>query len=409
VNAEIIGVGTEILLGQIANTNAREISEMLADAGVNVLHHQTVGDNVERIAEAFVLALSRADVVIATGGLGPTDDDVTREGLAAALGLSLHRVPEIEEHLRERFARMHRDMPASNLRQADVPEGARYLLPELGTAPGLVLERDGRRVYVVPGVPGEMRDMMHRAILPELTTGATIRSRVLRCTGLAEAAVGERLSDLFERAENPTIAYLAGGGEVKIRLTAKAATAEAADALLAPLADEIRARLGTAVFGEGQEQLEAVVGRLLADRKLHLACAESLSGGLLAARIVAVPSASTYFAGSAVVYSPEAKRDLLGVSRETMEGPGTVSEACALEMAHGARRVFRADVGLALTGVAGPDQLEGKPPGTVWIGLAAEDVEEARTFVAPGDRDLVRRFATQAALDLLRRYMLDER
>jgi nicotinamide-nucleotide amidase len=408
MKAEVIGIGTEILLGEIANTNAREISVMLTEAGVDVLNHQAVGDNVLRIADAFRLALSRADVVIGTGGLGPTDDDVTREGLSAALGVPLRRVPEIEAHLRARFEAMGRDMPGSNLRQADVPEGARYLLPELGTAPGLIVERDGRRVYVVPGVPAEMRHMMEHDIIPELSalTGATIRSRVLRCTGIAEAKVGELLADLFASSTNPTIAYLAGGGEVRIRLTAKAGTAEEAEALLAPLAEEIRRRLGVAVFGEDHEELEAVVGRLLDDRELSLACAESLTGGLLAARVVSVPTASKHFSGGAVVYSPDSKRDVLGVSQETIDGPGTVSEECAREMARGARRLFTADVALALTGVAGPEELEGKPPGTVWIGLAAPDREEARTFVAPGDRDQVRRFATQAALDLLRRYLL---
>lgn len=407
MRAEVIGIGTEILLGQIANTNAREISEMLAEAGVDVLHHQTVGDNVDRIADAFRLALTRADVVIGTGGLGPTDDDVTREGLSAALGLPLSRVPEIEDHLRTRFAAMERDMPPSNLRQADVPAGARYLLPDLGTAPGLIVEHEGRRVFVVPGVPQEMRDMMRRSIVPELAavTGATIRHRILRCTGIAEAKLGELLADLFEGSSNPTMAFLAGGGEVKVRLTAKAPTSEEAEALLAPLADAVRERLGAAVFGEDEEDLEQVVGRLMAERKQWLACAESLSGGLLAARIVSVPTASKHFAGSAVVYSPDAKRDVLGVSQATIDGPGTVSEACAREMARGALGLFRADVAVALTGVAGPEPLEGQPPGTVWIALAAGGVEHARRVVFPGDRDMIRRFATQSALDLVRRHL----
>jgi nicotinamide-nucleotide amidase len=409
VNAEIIGIGTEILLGQIANSNAQWISQRLAEVGVDVLHHRAVGDNEERIAEAFRLALSGADVVIATGGLGPTGDDITRQGLAAALGLRLERRKEIEDFLRQKFLRLGRDMPESNLVQADVPEGASYILPDRGTAPGLVVEADGRRVYAVPGVPAEMREMMEGTILPELSRlvgPSTLVSRMLKVTGIPEARVGEMLDDLFRSSLNPTVAYLASAGEVRVRLSAKASTRREAEALLEPLEEKIRERLGEALFGADQEELESVVGRLLSERELWVACAESLTGGGLAARITSVQDASKYFAGGAVTYAPDAKRDVLGVSSETIEKHGTVSEECAREMARGARRVFGADVGLSTTGVAGPDPLEGKDPGTVWVALSAEEAEEARTFRAPGDREQVQRWAQQAALDLLRRYLL---
>jgi nicotinamide-nucleotide amidase len=409
VRAEIVGIGTEILLGQIANSNAQWISQRLAAIGIDVLHHQVVGDNIDRIAGAFRSALDRADVVIATGGLGPTGDDITREGVAEALGLRIERRPEIEEFLRQKFRRLGREMSESNLVQADVPEGARYILPGRGTAPGLALEADGRRLYAVPGVPAEMREMMEGTILPELREAAgpaTLVSRVLRVTGIPEARVGELLDDLFREAENPTLAYLASAGEVRLRLSAKAETREDAEALIEPLEKEVRARLGDAVFGSDEEELESVVGRLLAERKLWLACAESLTGGGLAARITSVSNASGYFAGGAVAYAPDAKKAVLGVSSETIAEHGTVSEWCALEMARGARRVFGANIGISTTGVAGPDELEGKPPGTVWVALAADDADEARTFRAPGDREQVRRWAEQAALDLLRRYLL---
>jgi nicotinamide-nucleotide amidase len=409
VRAEIVGIGTEILLGQIANSNAQWISQRLAAIGIDVLHHQVVGDNIDRIAGAFRSALDRADVVIATGGLGPTGDDITREGVAEALGLRIERRPEIEEFLRQKFRRLGREMPESNLVQADVPEGARYILPGRGTAPGLALEADGRRLYAVPGVPAEMREMMEGTILPELREAAgpaTLVSRVLRVTGIPEARVGELLDDLFREAENPTLAYLASAGEVRLRLSAKAETREDAEALIEPLEKEVRARLGDAVFGSDEEELESVVGRLLAERELWLACAESLTGGGLAARITFVSKASGYFAGGAVVYAPDAKKAVLGVSSETIAEHGTVSERCALEMARGARRVFGANIGISTTGVAGPDELEGKPPGTVWVAVAADDADEARTFRAPGDREQVRRWAEQAALDLLRRYLL---
>lgn len=411
MRGEVIGIGNEILLGDIANSNARWICERLAVVGVEVRHQQVVGDEIGSIADAFRLALSRADVVISTGGLGPTGDDITREGLAEALGTKLGRHPEIEEFLRERFRRMGREMPESNLRQADVPEGARYVLPERGTAPGLLLEVEGgKRVYVVPGVPAEMQEMMEGAVLPEiaiLTGGRTIVSRTLKSVGVAEAKVGEMLQDLFEKLANPTMAFLPAEGEVRVRLTAVANSAEEAERLIAPVAAEVRRRLGDAVFGENEETLEEVVGALLAEQELLLASAESLTGGGLAARITSVPDASKHFAGSAVCYSPDAKRQVLGVSEATIDGPGTVSEECAHEMARGARQLFGADVAVSLTGVAGPEPSEGKPPGTLWIGLATEDAEEATTLVVPGDRAQVRRWAEQAALNLLRRFLLD--
>jgi nicotinamide-nucleotide amidase len=411
MRGEVIGIGNEILLGDIANSNAGWICERLAVVGVEVRHQQVVGDEIGSIADAFRLALSRADVVISTGGLGPTGDDITREGLAEALGTKLGRHPEIEEFLRERFRRMGREMPESNLRQANVPEGARYVLPERGTAPGLLLEVEGgKRVYVVPGVPAEMQEMMEGAVLPEiaiLTGGRTIVSRTLKSVGVAEAKVGEMLQDLFEKLANPTMAFLPAEGEVRVRLTAVANSAEEAERLIAPVAAEVRRRLGDAVFGENEETLEEVVGALLAEQELLLASAESLTGGGLAARITSVPDASKHFAGSAVCYSPDAKRQVLGVSEATIDGPGTVSEECAHEMARGARQLFGADVAVSLTGVAGPEPSEGKPPGTLWIGLATEDAEEATTLVVPGDRAQVRRWAEQAALNLLRRFLLD--
>jgi nicotinamide-nucleotide amidase len=409
VRAEVVGIGTEILLGQIANTNAREISERLADTGVDVLHHQVVGDNVGRIADALRLALSRADVVVATGGLGPTGDDITRQAVAEATGRKLTRRPEIEDFLREKFRRMEREMPESNLVQADVPEGARYVLPERGTAPGLVLELEGgKSLYAIPGVPAEMREMLEGTILPELRERAgprTLVSRQVRVVGMPEARVGELLEDLFHSSENPTVAFLASAGEVRIRLTAAAPSRAEGLELIRPVEDEIRSRLGDAVFGADEDSLEGAVADLLAERELLLACAESLTGGSLGARITAIPKASTYFLGSAVCYSKDAKRDILGVSEEILDGFGTVSEECAIAMARGARRAYGSDVGLSTTGVAGPDPLEEKPPGTLFVGLVADGAEEARGIRAPGDRDQVRRWAEQAALDLLRRHL----
>jgi nicotinamide-nucleotide amidase len=410
VRAEVVGVGTELLLGQIANTNARWISERLGAVGVDVLHHQAVGDNVPRIVEALRLALDRADVVLVTGGLGPTEDDLTRDAIAQLLGLQMVRHPEIEDLLRKKFAGYGRgDMPLSNLRQADVPEGMRTILPVRGTAPGLVAESlDGKRIYAVPGVPVEMEEMMEGTILRELAAlagPATIVSRTLRSASLGESRVAERLRDLFEASSNPSVAYLASSSEVKVRLTAKAETRAEAESMLAPLVAEVGARLGDAIFTVDDEELEVAVGRLLRAAGASLACGESLTGGGVGARLTAAPGASDYFLGSAVVYTAGAKRNVLGVSRETIDGPGVVSERCALEMAAGARRVFGADIGLALTGAAGPEPHAGAEPGTVWVALDADDVRYARGFRVPGERFRVRRWAEQAALDLVRRYL----
>ncbi len=408
VRAEVVGVGTELLLGQIANTNAQWISERLAKIGVDVLHHQVVGDNLDRIADALRHALSRADIVIATGGLGPTQDDITREAVARVAGAKLVRHAELEEMIREKFARVGRNMPESNLVQADVPEGARTIVPERGTAPGLAVEVTGKRLFALPGVPAEMREMMEGAVLPELAAlagPAALVSRVIRSVGIAESRIAELLDDLFHGSANPTVAYLAGGGEVRVRLTAKATTREEARALIEPVVGEVAGRIGDFVFTTEDEDLEEAVGRLLRAAGRTLACAESLTGGELGGRITSVAGASDYFRGSAVCYTPDAKRDVLGVLPETLDGPGPVSQECAREMAVGARRLFGADVAVAVTGAAGPETHGGAGPGEVFVAIEAEGVSHQRGLRAPGDREMVRRWAEQAALDLVRRHL----
>jgi nicotinamide-nucleotide amidase len=409
VRVEILAVGTELLLGQITNTNARWMSESLAGIGADVLYHQVVGDNLERIVEAIRLASARADVVIVTGGLGPTQDDITRDALAVTMDAPMVRHAELEDLLREKFRAFgRREMPESNLRQADVPEGARYVTPSRGTAPGLVADLpDGTRIYAVPGVPEEMIEMMEGTILPELAEAerGVVRSRVLRCAGIGESVLAERVDDLFSGSTNPSIAFLASSGEVKIRITAKATTADEADALIEPFAEELRRRIGDDVFTSEDESLEEAVVRLLTSAGSTLACAESITGGGVGARITSVPGASEVFVGSAVVYWNDAKRAVLGVSAETLEGPGPVSEACAREMAAGARRVIGADLGLSLTGAAGPESHGGAPPGVIWIAVDGDSVAHARGFQVPGERDRVRRWAEQAALDLVRRHL----
>lgn len=307
MRAEIVAVGTELLLGQIANTNARWMSERLAAIGVDVLRHDVVGDNLDRIVTVVREAADRSDVVLVCGGLGPTQDDLTRDAIAAMLGARLVRHEEIEDLLREKFRGFsHRSMPDSNLRQADVPEGARWIRPVRGTAPGLVATTPaGTTVYAVPGVPREMVEMMEGTILPELAERAgtgTIVSRVIRLTGIGESAVAEILGDLFDASDNPTVAFLASAGEVKVRLTAKASSEAEAGRLLAPLVDEVKARLSDSVFSDRDESLEETVLSLLRAKELTLACAESLTGGSVCARLAAPAGASRSFRGGAVAY-----------------------------------------------------------------------------------------------------------
>ena len=410
MRAEIISVGTELLLGQIADTNARWMSEQLAAAGIDVTNHQAVGDNLERIIEALRLAAARADVVLVSGGLGPTEDDITRDAIAAFAGVPLVFHAELETMLREKFRRWSAigAMPESNLRQAYVPEGATWIVPDRGTAPGLALRLDGTRLYAVPGVPDEMREMIAGTIVPELRElagGDVIASRILRCAGMGESAVAERLADLFTSSTNPTIAYLASMGEVKVRITAKAPSTAEAEALAEPVVAEVRARLGDVVFSADDESLEQAVLRLLGSTRRTLACAESLTGGGVGERLTGVPGASASFVGSAVVYTAEAKRRVLGVPDDVL-ARGTVTEACALAMATGARELYGADLALALTGAAGPEPHDGAAPGTIWVAIAdANGFTHARGFVSRGERDRVRRWAQQAGLDLVRRHL----
>jgi nicotinamide-nucleotide amidase len=423
VRIEIVAVGTELLLGQIADTNSMWLGEHLAAAGVTSHFHQAVGDNHQRIVLAFRTALARSDGVIVCGGLGPTHDDITRDAIAEVMNVSLHRDDGAVEAMRAMFSGRGRAMPESNLRQADVPEGATVIPQTKGTAPGLICPVGHKVIYAVPGVPYEMADMFERGILPDLRrrmtergeTSGVITSRVIRTWGMSESGLGETLAghitELDARAADPapgsgaaTIAFLASGIEgIKVRVTVRAEDEAAAARLLDTEEAAVRAVLtreaGDVVFGIDDEAIEDAVAASVGARGLTLGLAESLTGGLAASRLVNVPGASRWFRGSVVSYASEVKFDVLGVP----EGP-VVSAEAARAMADGARRVLGADVGLSITGVAGPDPQDGQPPGTVFVGLARDGSEtESHSFTVPGDRDRVRQYATIAALDLLRR------
>jgi competence/damage-inducible protein CinA-like protein len=412
VRCEIVGVGTELLLGQIINSNAAWIGQRLAEAGWDCLRHTVVGDNEERIAEVLREALERADAVIVTGGLGPTQDDVTREAVAALAGVALRRDPAIERWLEERFARLGMGpMARMNLRQADVPEGARSIDNPRGSAPGLMIQIGGKPLYAVPGVPREMEGMLERVVLPDLAArageGRAIVSRTLRTAGVGESLLAERLTPLWESTgaagEGVTMAYLASPGEVRVRLTAVGATREEARARIAPVERAVREELGAVVYGLDDETLEQAVARLLGQRRRSLATAESLTGGLVGGRVTTVPGASDYYRGGVVAYATEAKAAVLGVDQKLLDEHGPVSEPVAAAMAEGARLAFAADVGLATTGVAGPTEQDGRPIGSVCLAVADAAGTVTSTIRAPGDRTLVRAWATTIALDLLRR------
>ena len=410
MRCEIIGVGTELLLGQIVNTNAAWIGQRLADVGWDCLRHTAVGDNEQRIAGTIREALGRADAVIVTGGLGPTQDDVTREALAEVAGVALVRQPELEAWLRERFGRMGiQRMAEMNLRQADVPEGARTIDNPRGTAPGLIIEIDGEPVYAVPGVPREMEGMLERVVLPDLAArageGRAIVSRTLRTAGVGESRLAERLTPLWEDAGagQVTMAYLASPGEVRVRLTAVGPTRDEALGEIAPVEARIREELGDIVYAADEETLEAAVGRRLRERGLSLATAESLTGGLLGGRITNIPGASDYYLGGVVAYATAAKASLLGVDPDLLAADGPVSEPVAAAMAEGARKAFGADLGVAATGVAGPTEQSGRRVGTLCLGVADATGTATQTLTAPGDRTQVRLWTASVALDLARR------
>lgn len=410
MRCEVIAVGTELLLGQIVDTNSSYIGEHLALSGIDSTHQVKVGDNLARIIDAIETAFARADAVVLCGGLGPTHDDITREAIAAVMGADLVLDEVVADRIRALFASRNRAMPENNLRQAMVPVGASVIEQTRGTAPGLICPVGDKVAYLVPGVPHEMRDMMERAVLPDLRRRAgdvgAIVSRTLRTWGDSESGLNERLQPLIDRLDvvgNPTLAFLASGWEgLKVRLTAKAETTAEASALCDEWEAEVRAVIGPQVFGTDTDTMESVVLELLKDRGLTLALAESVTGGLVSARLTAIPGASAVYRGAVVSYASEVKFDVLGVT----PGP-VVSLEAAAEMAEGARRVLGADIGLSLTGVAGPTEQEGQPVGTVHVGVAFGDEVTTHTYRLPGQREQMRQFCVINSLDLLRRRLLD--
>lgn len=416
MKVEVVAIGSELLLGQIVDTNSSWIGEQLALAGIDSHYQTKVGDNPKRMKEVLELALSRSDAVICCGGLGPTQDDVTREVIAEVMGVELVRSDDIADKIRYMFTSRGRTMPEINLRQALVPVGASAIAEQPGTAPGLICpisvgpDKLEKVIYAVPGVPYEMKEMVEGTILGDLIARsgepAVIRSRVLRTWGTSESALAEQLAhriDLLDKAGNPTLAFLASGVEgLKVRITVKAKDGPAAVAMLDEEEAVLRPLLGDIIFGTDDDNMETVIIGELIERGLSIGVAESLTGGYVAGRLCAVPRASSAFRGGVVAYSSAVKFDLLGVP----EGP-VVTEAAAVAMADGVRAVVGSDIGLATTGVAGPTEAEGQPVGTVCLGIVGPNGQRSITVRLPGDRERIRQFSAITLLDLLRR-SLDE-
>ncbi|MCM8900802.1 competence/damage-inducible protein A [Caldicoprobacter algeriensis] len=410
MDAEIIAVGSELLLGQIANTNAQYISQRLSSVGVNVYYHTVVGDNRKRLLEALEIACKRADIIITTGGLGPTMDDLTKETIAEFLGLELVLHQPSAQAIREFFARRGRTMTENNLKQAMFPREAIILPNDVGTAPGAIIEKDSRTFIMLPGPPYEMQPMFENHVIPYLAQKGNekIFSRVLRIYGIGESAVEEMIKDLLENQTNPTIAPLAAYGEVTLRLTVKCHRSQDPLELMKPVEDEIRRRLGQAVYGVDDDRLETVVARLLKEKGLTLAVAESCTGGLISNLLTDVPGISENLLETCVTYSNQAKINRLGVKPETLEAYGAVSPQTAQEMAEGILKTSGADIGLAVTGIAGPGGgSPEKPVGLVYIAIAMGGDVEVKRFRNQGDRKRIKLSTANTALDLLRRKLLE--
>jgi nicotinamide-nucleotide amidase len=411
MRCNVVAVGTELLLGQIVDTNSSYIGEQLAAVGIASHLQLKVGDNLDRVVEAFTIALKDADAIIVCGGLGPTHDDLTRDAIARMMGVDLLQDDSVAAVIEEMFSRRGRRMSANNLRQAMVPVGARIIEQTRGTAPGLMCPVGEKMIYAVPGVPHEMQDMLSRAVLPDLLARsgekAVISSRVLRTWGESESGLNERLDPIIEELEevgNPTLAFLASGWEgIKVRLTAKADSQWEADELLSQWEAKVRELVGDVVFGIDAENMESVVLGLLQERGWTLGVAESVTGGLVGGRLTSIPGSSAVFRGGVISYASDVKFDVLGVDR----GP-VVSEEAAVQMALGAQRVIGSDVAIALTGVAGPDEQDGRPAGTLCIGVVLPDgTTFSATNTLPGLRDQMRQYSVISALSFLRGILLN--
>ena len=408
--AEILAVGTELLLGDVTNTDATEIARGLSELGINVYYHTVVGDNPARIKAAIELAKSRADVLVTTGGLGPTYDDITKETVAACFGKKLVRDEASAERLVSHFSGRGIQMTENNFAQAMLPEGCTVLINDWGTAPGCAFEADGKHVIMLPGPPNECEPMMRERAMPYLAalSDAVLISRNIHVVGLGESAMEAMLRETIEKMENPTVAPYAKTGECLLRVTAKAPTRDEAYAMTEPVVADMCARLGDFVYGVDVPSLEAAVLDILREKGITLATAESCTGGLLGGRITSVAGSSDVYTGGVVSYANEVKTDLLGVPSALISEHGAVSEQVARAMAEAVCARCKSDIGVGITGVAGPGASDQKPVGLVYIAIAGNSgtVVSELNMWRLGGRERIRSFAVTRALEMIRRYAL---
>lgn len=413
MRAEILAVGTELLLGDILNTNAQYLAKELAALGIEVYYQTVVGDNPKRLEETLYHAFSRADLVITTGGLGPTDDDLTKETASEYFGEKLVLDEKALEQIQVIFNRMGKEMTQNNRKQACVPENNSVVMYNAnGTAPGIIIEKNDKIIIMLPGPPKEVVPMFEKQAKPYLAKKQehTFLSRVLRVASVGESAMEAMVKDLIDAQTNPTIAPYAKEGEALLRITAKAKDEEEANLLIDPVAAALKARLGKSVYAEGETNMETEVAKLLVAQKKTIAVAESCTGGEIASQLVRYPGISEVFLEGCVTYSNEAKMKRLGVLAETLVACGAVSKETAMEMAEGIAKTAGADIGIATTGIAGPDGgTEDKPVGLVYIGLYNKGTVEAKEFHFAGNRNKIRERATFQALDWLRRKLQYEK
>lgn len=411
MKAEIIAVGTEILLGDIVNSNAQYLAKELAALGIDMYYQQVVGDNEERIIHAFREGFTRSDIIITTGGLGPTNDDITKEVAAKYFNKELFPDKESTEAIKKYFILQGKNMPENNLKQGLIPEGAIILKNNNGTAPGVIIESDNKIMIILPGPPKEMKPMFEESVKPYLQkkTDSTLVSRMIKILGVGESLVVEQLKDLIDNQTNPTIAPYAKEVGVMLRITAKAEDEEAAIKLLAPVEEEIKNRLGNNIYATEDISIEDVVAKLLIDKKLTISTAESCTGGMIASTLINYPGISEVFLEGAITYSNEAKNNRLGVKNETLDKYGAVSEETAREMAIGIAKTAKTDVSIVTTGIAGPDGgSEEKPVGLVYIGIYLNGEVKVEKCMFQGNRNRIRLQATMKALDMLRRILIEE-
>lgn len=409
MRVEIIAVGTEILLGDITNSNAQYLAKQLALLGLDMYNQQVVGDNEERILKAFDDAFKRSDIVITTGGLGPTKDDMTKEVAAKYFNKKLIVDEESIKKIKEYFKTMGKEMPESNLKQGLYPENSIVIENNNGTAPGIIIEENNKIMIIMPGPPNEMKPMFENSVMPYLKakSNTTLVSRTIKIIGIGESSVAEKVQDLIDKQTNPTIAPYAKEGEVTLRVTAKADNENRALKLIEPVIKEIQNRLGENIYTIGEEPIEDVVSKMLIDKKLTISTAESCTGGMIAAKLVSYPGVSEVFLEGCVTYSNEAKHSRLNVSTETLDKYGAVSCETAKEMAEGVAKTSNTDVSIVTTGIAGPGGgTDEKPVGLVYIGLYIKGKVSVEKYIFKGDRNKVRTQATIRALDMVRRGLM---